>query len=196
MKHFLFCSLVLVFTIEGVCGEVNDPNDAESLVRSKWDVVIKVLKNEQMDEKSKAEEIAKIASPIFDFQLIAKLSLGRKHWPKLTEPQRERFTKLLIEHLKSSYSEKVAMYTDEEVVFKEAVQKKKDTIEIPIEMISKEKKLEIVHKLRKVDKHWKIYDVEIEGVSMLLTYRSQFDDILSRGTVEDLLLQMENPEAE
>jgi phospholipid transport system substrate-binding protein len=122
--------------------------------------------------------------------------LGRKHWPKLTEPQREKFTKLLIEHLKRSYSEKIAMYTDEEVVFKEAVQKKKNTVEIPIEMISKEKKLAIVHKLRKVDKHWKIYDVEIEGVSMLLTYRSQFDDILSRGTVEDLLLQLENPQAE
>jgi phospholipid transport system substrate-binding protein len=188
--------LIFIFAVEGVYGEINDAKDAELLVRSKWDSVIKVLKNEQMDEQAKAEEIAKIASPIFDFPLIAKLSLGRKHWPKLTESQREKFTKLLIEHLKRSYSEKIAMYTDEEVVFKEAVQKKKNTVEIPIEMISKEKKLAIVHKLRKVDKHWKIYDVEIEGVSMLLTYRSQFDDILSRGTVEDLLLQLENPQAE
>jgi phospholipid transport system substrate-binding protein len=196
MKHLLFYFLIFIFAVEGVYGEINDAKDAELLVRSKWDSVIKVLKNEQMDEQAKAEEIAKIASPIFDFPLIAKLSLGRKHWPKLTEPQREKFTKLLIEHLKRSYSEKIAMYTDEEVVFKEAVQKKKNTVEIPIEMISKEKKLAIVHKLRKVDKHWKIYDVEIEGVSMLLTYRSQFDDILSRGTVEDLLLQLENPQAE
>ncbi|MHC5076994.1 MAG: Tgt2/MlaC family protein [Planctomycetota bacterium] len=196
MKHLLFCFLIFIFAAEGVYGDTNDPKDAELLVRSKWNSVIKVLKNEQMDEKAKAEEISKIASPIFDFPLIAKLSLGRKHWPKLTEPQREKFTKLFVEHIKSSYSEKIAMYTDEEVVFKESVQKKKNTVEIPVEMISKEKKFAIVHKLRKIDKHWKIYDVEIEGVSLLLTYRSQFDDILSRGTVEDLFLQLENTETE
>jgi phospholipid transport system substrate-binding protein len=54
----------------------------------------------------------------------------------------------------------------------------------------------MVYKLRKVEKDWKIYDVEIEGVSILLTYRSQFDDILSRSTVEDLLARLENPETE
>ncbi len=44
--------------------------------------------------------------------------------------------------------------------------------------------------VRKADNHWKIYDVEIEGVSILLTYRAQFDDILSRGTVEDLFARL------
>jgi len=65
-----------------------------------------------------------------------------------------------------------------------------------MELISKDKKVAMIYKLRKVEKEWKIYDVEIEGVSILLTYRSQFDDILSRGTVEDLLSRLENPEDE
>jgi phospholipid transport system substrate-binding protein len=52
----------------------------------------------------------------------------------------------------------------------------------------------MLYKLRKVAKRWKIYDVEIQGVSILLTYRSQFDEILSRGTVEDLLSRLEKPQ--
>ena len=60
-----------------------------------------------------------------------------------------------------------------------------------MELISKDKKVTIIHKMRKVGKKWKIYDVDIQGVSILLTYRSQFDDILRKGTVEDLLSQLE-----
>ena len=193
MKQLLFCFLLLVFAVEGFCGEANEPNDPVLLLQHKWDKVINILRNEEMEEEVKAEKIAAIASPIFDFPLIAKLSLGRKHWPKLSQPQRETFTNLLVEHLKRSYSEKIAIYKDEKVVFKEAVQKKKNIIEIPLEMISQEKKIAIVHKLRKADNKWRIYDVEIEGVSILLTYRSQFDDILSRGTVEDLLSELQKP---
>jgi phospholipid transport system substrate-binding protein len=62
-----------------------------------------------------------------------------------------------------------------------------------MELISKDTKVAVLYKLRKVDKCWKIYDVEIQGVSILLTYRSQFDDILSSGTVNDLLSRLEKP---
>ena len=76
---------------------------------------------------------------------------------------------------------------------------KKDIIHIPMMLLSEGKEITILHKLHKVDAsskdnahgRWKVYDVEIEGVSILLTYRSQFDDILRHGTVEDLLSQLE-----
>jgi phospholipid transport system substrate-binding protein len=78
---------------------------------------------------------------------------------------------------------------------------KKNTIQIPMTLISEGKEILILYKLHRLDEqskrkalgHWRIYDVEIEGVSILLTYRSQFDDILRRGTVEDLLSQLEKP---
>ena len=113
---------------------------------------------------------------------------------QLSPAQREKFTRLFIERLKTSYREKIALYTDEEVVFKPAI-KKKSTVYIPMELKSKDKKVAILHKLRKVDKRWKAYDVEIQGVSILLTYRSQFNDIISKGTIEDLLSRLEKPPA-
>jgi phospholipid transport system substrate-binding protein len=108
----------------------------------------------------------------------------------LTPPQREKFTRLFVEMLRISYREKISLYTDENVLFKPAV-KKKSTVYIPMELKSKDKKVAVLHKLHNREKRWKVYDVEIQGISILLTYKSQFDDILSRGTVEDLLSRLE-----
>ena len=191
----LWCAfLVLLVAGQGVQADDKDPNDPNELLRTKWNAVISVLQRKDIDEKAKKKQVSKIVSPIFDFPLMAKLALGRKHWPKLTPPEREKFTRLFVERLKTSYREKVALYTNERVSFKPAVQKKR-IVYIPMELISKDRKIVMLYKLRKVDKRWKIYDVEIQGVSILLTYRSQFDDILRNGTVEDLLSRLEKPPA-
>ncbi|MBN2591872.1 MAG: ABC transporter substrate-binding protein [Sedimentisphaerales bacterium] len=173
----------------------NYPNDPNELIHIKWDAVISILQNKDLDQETRVRKINKIVSPIFDFPLMAKLALGREHWPKLTEAQQEKFTRLFIERLRTSYREKIALYTNEDILFKPA-EKKKSTIYIPMELKTKDKKIAVLHKLRKIDKRWKVYDVEIQGVSILLTYRSQFDDILSKGTVEDLLSRLEEPPAQ
>jgi len=205
-----------------------DPNDLKELWQAKWDAVISVLQNKDIDQKAKESKVSKIVSPIFDFPLMAKLALGREHWPKLTPSQQEKFSELFVERLKSSYWDKIKLYTDEKVLLKPPVQNKenKKIIYIPVELISKDKKTSILYKFRKMDpapiedesrtnrppaqdaaerrdlpqttpaqlvRDWKIYDVEIQGVSILLTYRSQFNDILRSGTIGDLLSQLEKP---
>jgi phospholipid transport system substrate-binding protein len=177
---------------------VKDPNNPNELLETKWNAVIKVLQAKDLDQKARERIIDRIVSPIFDFPLMGQLALGRTHWPKLDPAQREQFIKLFIERLKALYLEKTALYTNEKVVLKPAAQKK-NTIQIPMVLISSDKERTVLYKLHKMDEPrkskanvlWKIYDVEIEGVSVLLTYRSQFDDILRRGTVKDLLAQLE-----
>ena len=173
-------------------NDPNDPNDPSELLLKKWNTVISILQEKDMEEAVKEKKINKIVTPIFDFPLMAKLSLGRKHWPKLDSSQREKFTQLFSELLKRSYWKKVALYKDEKILFKPKEKKSKYYL-IPTELIYKDKKVAIIYKLRKTEKSWKIYDVEIQGVSVLLTYRSQFDEILSHGTVEDLLSRLEKP---
>ncbi|UCG59971.1 MAG: ABC transporter substrate-binding protein [Phycisphaerales bacterium] len=208
MRSLWYALLVLLLAGQGIGAENEDPNDPVELLQSKWDAVISILQAKDIDAEAKAKKIDKLVSPTFDFPLMAKLTLGRKNWPKLTQPQREEFTKLFVERLKTSYRERITLYTDERVAFKPAV-RKKTTVQVPMELISKEESVEMLYKLRLVDKtrkvkvgerwevkvykRWKIYDLEIQGVSILLTYRSQFDDILSSGTVEDLLSRLQKP---
>ncbi len=193
MKSLLGIVLVVLIACQCVNADTKkpkDPNDPVILMRAKWDIVITILRNKELNPETREKKINQIVNSIFDFPLMAKLALGRKHWPKLTPAQREKFTRLFVERLKTSYREKITLYTDEEVVFKPAI-KKKSKVYIPMELKSKGKKVTILHKLRKVNKRWKAYDVEIQGISILKTYWSQFDDILSRGTVEDLLSRLE-----
>ncbi|MHC4069324.1 MAG: Tgt2/MlaC family protein [Planctomycetota bacterium] len=189
----LCCGLLLLLMAgQYVNADDKDPNEPNKLLRTKWDAVVSVLQNKDIEQEEKEEQISKIVNPSFDFPLMAKLALGKKNWPKLNEQQRKKFTELFIERVSTSYCDKISLYTDEKVLFKPSIQKKKTTY-IPMELISKDKTIAMLYKLRKVDGCWKIYDVEIEGVSIILTYRSQFDDILRRGTVEELLSRLEKP---
>jgi len=177
---------------------VKDPNDPNELLEAKWNAVVTVLQNKELNQELKKKIIDKIMSPIFDSDLMAKLVLGRTHWPKLTASQQKRFTELFVERLKIFYQEKTTLYKNEKVLFK-PVMKKKNSIYISMVLISNDKEVEILYKLHKMDETgsskmnecWKIYDVEVQGVSILLTYRSQFDDILRRGSVNDLFSQLE-----
>lgn len=207
----LWCAILIFLVASGlVNADDKDPNDPNALSRTKWEAVIKdpndpnellqvkcdavflVMQAKDLDKKAKESQIRKIMVPVFDFPLMAKLVLGKKHWPRLTPPQQEKFTRLFVEWLKTSYCKKIMLYEDEKAVLKPPVRKGK-AIYIPMQLISKDKKIAIIYKLRKAERRWKIYDVEIQGVSVLLTYRSQFDDILRRGTVEDFLSRLEKP---
>jgi phospholipid transport system substrate-binding protein len=181
-------------------AHVKDPNNPGELLTVKWEAVLKVLQAKDLDQKVKERIIDRIVSPMFNFPLMGQLALGRTHWPKLDAAQREKFIRLFVARLKALYLEKTALYTNEKAVLKPATPKK-NTIQIPMVLISEGKEITILYKLHKLDEprkndangHWRIYDVEIEGVSILLTYRSQFDDILRRGSVQDLLSQLEKP---
>ena len=182
---------------------IKDPNDPNELLKAKWNAIVMVLQNKELDQELKKKIIDKIMRPVFDSELMAKLVLGRTHWPKLTAPQQKRFTELFTERLKNFYLEKTTLYNNEKVLFKPAIQEK-NSIHIPMVLISDDKEESILYKLHKMDEtggskikeYWKIYDVEIEGISILLTYRSQFDDILRRGSVKDLFDQLEKPPAQ
>jgi phospholipid transport system substrate-binding protein len=171
---------------------IGDPNNPNELLRAKWESIANVLKTKDLDPKVKEHLVDKIISPIFDFALMGKLALGRTNWPKLDASQREKFTSLFVERLKASYRDKLMLYNDEKVLFQPAV-KIKDTVQIPMTVISTDKKWAMLYKLHRAGESWKIYDVEIEGVSILLTYRAQFDDSLSHGTVDNFLSQLEKP---
>jgi phospholipid transport system substrate-binding protein len=129
---------------------------------------------------------------MFDFELMARLSLGKKHWSGLSQDKKVRFTELFINRLKASYLSNFNLYTDEKVLYDPSVQVK-NKIHAPTYLVSKDKKISILYKFYKAQENWKIYDLEIQGVSIIRSYRSQFSSILESGTIDDLLLKLENP---
>ena len=191
MNRFFYAVLILLLTAQ--TGLTDDKNSAKKILASKLDAAIVVLQKKNISQQEKDKQIIEIVTPIFDFHIMAKLSLGRKYWPGLSEDQKKKFTDLFIERLEASYLEKLSLYTDETVVYKTPVQNGRK-VEIPTEVISKDKLISMTYKLYKSKENWKIYDLEIEGISIIVTYRSQFDQILEKGTFDDLLLKLETPD--
>ncbi len=192
MKSLLYAVLSLLMLSQTVIAD--DKSAAEETLRSKLEVVISVLQKKELELEAKKKEIIEIVTPIFDFSLMAKLTLGRKYWPGLAKEKKERFTELFIKRLKESYLEKLTRYTytDEKILYNAPIQVKKK-IHIPTDLISKDNKISMLYKLYKSKHNWKIYDIEIEGVSLITIYRSQFNQVLSSGTIDDLLEKLEEP---
>jgi phospholipid transport system substrate-binding protein len=130
--------------------------------------------------------ITEIIAPVFDYQIMARLSLGKKYWPELSQVERTAFSDLFITRLQESYLEKLDLYSDETVLYEAPLVKGKK-VHIPTTLISKDSRIEMLYKFYRSKLGWKIYDLEIGGVSVIQTYRSQFDGVLREGTIDDLL---------
>jgi len=191
MRRMLYAVLVILLTSQ--VGWSDDKSAAKELLVAKIEAALSVLQRKDLVQQEKNKQVVQIVEPMFDYNLMAKLTLGRKYWPGLSEKNRERFTNLFVERLKASYIDKLSLYTDEKVVYDAPVQEG-IKIQIPTSVISKNNRIGMMYKLYKSSNSWKIYDIEIEGVSLISTYRSQFYDILSKGTFDDLLSKLEKPE--
>jgi len=190
MKTLFYAILGLLVACQAILAE--NSLFAEKLLKENHAAVFAVLQKQDLNQEVKNQKIIEIITPLFDFSLMAKLTLGRKYWPGLTPEQKERFTKLFINRLRTSYLERLTLYTDEKVLYSPSV-KVTQKIHIPTDLVSKDKTISILYKFHESGSSWKIYDLEIQGVSIIRSYRSQFHQILKSGTFDDLLVKLEQP---
>ena len=191
MRRLIYSVLILFITVQ--TGLTIAENEAQALLKTKLDAAIAVLQKKDLEQQKKYDQLVEIVKPLFDFHLMAKLSLGRKYWPGLSKEKQDEFTDLFIKRLQAMFLEKLSLYTDEKVFFKTPVQDKRK-VRIPTEIVSNNNRISMIYKMYKSENDWKIYDFEIEGVSIISTYRSQFDQILSKGTIDELMKKLEKPE--
>ena len=191
MKSLLYAVLILLVMTQTVGAD--DKDVAKEILESRIEAAIAALHKKDLDQQEKNKQVVEIVTPIFNFPLMAKLSLGRKYWPGLTKEKRQRFTELFTKRLKETYLGKLTLYTDQTVVYKTPVQVKRK-IKIPTELVSKDNKISMMYKFHKSKHSWMIYDIEVQGVIIISTYRSQFDQVLNKGTIDELLLKLEKSE--
>ena len=155
---------------------------------NKIQTITSILQDKSLNIESKKEKIAPEVDTIFDYKTMAKISLGKK-WKTLSSKEQEEFTQKFEHKLKSSYFEKLELYTDQKVVVKELKKVKPTRIYLYTEIIGSDDVYEVIYKFYKVKNSddWRIYDVEITGVSIIQTYRKQFSEFLKTKSFSELL---------
>ncbi|MEC8236424.1 MAG: ABC transporter substrate-binding protein [SAR324 cluster bacterium] len=191
LKSFIMTLSLFVLTVPVIhAGDVEDIN---SMVKKKVAVIFDLLGKQDIEKNERNEKIVGELNEIMDFQLAAYLSLG-KHWKKISKTQKKEFVETFQQYINNYIVEKIDLYTNQKIDIGDSKIVKKGRAELEIGILSGGETLQVNFKLRKnKKKEWRVYDVDIEGVSLITTFRSQFSGVLKNSSFEELLEKLKNP---
>jgi phospholipid transport system substrate-binding protein len=135
-------------------------------------------------KKTGEEKVRDISDRMFDFTELSKRTLGA-NWKNFNRNQQEEFIQLYRDILQDAYMDKIMSYTDEKVVFQKEVMLSENIAEVQSYIITKRAETPIYYRVILKGNEWRVYDVIIEGVSLIKNYRTQFREILSNKSPEE-----------
>jgi phospholipid transport system substrate-binding protein len=187
----LLGSLLLAGAIS-VC-QAGEPLDK---IRQTVDDVLAILADETLKTPERmAERRAKIRQAVFQrfgFDEMAQRSLAQ-HWRKRTPEERKEFVALFSDLLERSYINKIENYGGgkQNVLYTKETFDKDGYAAVHSEIVNpRDMNVEVEYRLLKRDTNWEVYDVIIEGVSLVNNYRTQFNKIITENSYENLVKQM------
>jgi phospholipid transport system substrate-binding protein len=138
-------------------------------------------------KEAKKEKLRLIYNNLFDDVEMGRRTLSR-NWNSFSTAQRQEFVKLFRQVLEKAYVDRILDYRDEKIVFDKEEMVSETQAEVHTRVLtSANKEIPISYRTIKKDGAWRVYDVVIENVSLVLNYRTQFNDILAKNNPEHLL---------
>ncbi|RLB82287.1 MAG: ABC transporter substrate-binding protein [Deltaproteobacteria bacterium] len=138
------------------------------------------------EEPERRKLIRKAVDERFDWEEMAKRTLGR-HWRKRTEKEKKEFIYLFGKLLERTYLDRVEGYSGERVVYVgDRIQGDYAIVKVKI-LTAQDTEIPVLYRMKKKDDKWLVYDITIEGVSLINNYRTQFNNILVRSSFKTLI---------
>ena len=163
---------------------------AKETVETGVNKVLKTLSDPAFKAKPKdvkITEIGNIIGEVFDFTELSKRTLGRE-WKKMNAGQQKEFVELFRKLLQGVYADRLLAYTDQKIVFDTEKELKKGRAEVQSNIVlSDGRKVPIFYRVSNKSGQWKVYDLIIEGVSLVKNYRTQFREIIAKDSPEKLI---------
>jgi phospholipid transport system substrate-binding protein len=189
--------LLLVVTAAPPLVSAGPPTDQ---LRSRVERVASVLEDPALRGEDKAAlrraEIRKIADDIFDFEEMAKRTLGR-HWDARTPAERQEFVSLFSDLLRRSYYSKIERATFERIMYRAERLEGDDAVVRTVVVLPKGEQMDLDYQLiHGTGDRWKVYDLRFEGISLISNYRSQFSRIIRTSSYEALVTKLKSHQAE
>ncbi len=158
-------------------------------LKSTIDTILETLRNKTLSTDARHKKITDLINERFDFRRMSQQVLA-KNWKKASSKQKGKFVDLFSRSLQASYIGRLEAYTDETVEFtKERIKKKKAKVNTLIITMTIE--IPSNYKLHNKNSEWLIYDVAVEEVSLVRSYRSSYQNIVKKEGIDGLLIKME-----
>ena len=166
-------------------------------LRTQIDKAVKILEDPELKKRpvERRTAVRQVANDIFDFSETAKRSLAR-HWAPRTQAERDEFVSLFSDLLERSYIGKIELYGGEKIQFiGESVEGEGAVVRT--KLITKQgTEIPIDYRMLHRGERWLVYDVVIEGVSLISNYRTQFNKIITQSSFNELVKKMEQKQLE
>lgn len=162
-------------------------------VKKTVDEIVKIISNKEMKKnpQQQREALKKTINVIFDYSEMAKRSLGR-HWNERTAAEKKQFLNVFATLLENSYADKIESYNNEKIEYLSETLDG-DYAEVRSRIFTPSHDFfSLDYRLMDESGKWMVYDVVIEGVSLVSNYRSQFNRIISGKGYSELIKKMEN----
>lgn len=173
----LFCSAATVMA-----------ESASDQLKKTVDAILGALVDTSLDKTAKRQKITETIAARFDFRTMSQQILAT-NWKKANAVQQKRFIQLFSELLQESYVGRIEAYTNEKINFKaEKPDEGRTTIETVI--VTPTAEIPVHYKMLPQQEKWLVYDVVIEGISFIRSYRSTYQDIVKKDGIDGLLNQM------
>ena len=168
--------------------------EPQEKVRETIDAVLAVLQDKSLQGQEntgkRREKMRQAVYQRFGFEEMAQRALGQ-YWPKRTSVEKKEFIALFSDLLERSYITKIEGYTGEQKVLytKETIDKDYASVRTEI-VVKRDANVEVLYQLLQRNGNWQVYDIVIEGVSLVNNYRTQFYNIISRESYEALVKKL------
>ena len=185
MKKILLCALIFLLSATSSFALPQPQARVEEMVST----VLRIL---QQTELTKEERKAKISGRVQEYlniESIARRTLGT-YWDGATEEQRQQFSLLFVRILEGTYLNRMEGYPEGTVKYlKQRVKGDKAIVDTLV--ISNELEIPVQYKMIYVDDNWQIFDLVLEGISLVRNYRSSYGEIIRRSGYDGLLALMD-----
>ncbi|MBV60473.1 MlaC/ttg2D family ABC transporter substrate-binding protein [Abyssibacter profundi] len=187
-------AMLLSVSVAQAATNVTPPDE---LARNTANALLEELKTNKESFKQNPEQlyavVDRIVLPHFDFDYVSKLVLAR-YWRKATPEQRTRFQQAFRSQLVSFYGDALLDYSDETVRWEDApVPEDATDVTVKSEIVPKGgDPIQISYATHLTDGQWKVYDVTVDGISLVTNYRGQFAAEIRRNGLDALIQRLES----
>ena len=156
---------------------------------------LNALNDPSSQGEARRQKVKRIVDPYFDYQEMAKRSLGPA-WGKLSAGQRQEFVALFSQLLEASYSDKIEKYAQRVKIDYTGEILEGEYAEVRTVVVKANDRIPLNYRLINEGGTWKVYDVIIEGVSLVSNYRSQFSKIIHESSYAELVKRLKTKVSE
>jgi phospholipid transport system substrate-binding protein len=196
MRSLLPRTVILGLTLNllvGAAGVWAGP--PTEIARQVIERALEALNDPSIKGEARRQKVKRIVDPYFDYQEMAKRSLGPT-WGKLSASQRQEFVTLFAQLLEASYSDKIEKYAQRVRIDYTGEILDGEYAEVRTVVVRANDRIPLNYRLLHEPGGWKVYDVVIEGVSLVSNYRSQFSRIIHESSYAELVRRLKTKVSE